>query len=149
MPHRPPRTFSPGFRLSAVDVLILLGGGAATAAVGRVDGWVGLAVAFVVGHFFLFCNVLRLSRRPELVWAGVFATLAIVATVPRAVSCPVVFVACGGLTVVLAIRESRRPSYHGVGWRWLNPRLPAWWSAAGDGQPSRSARERPAGGGAQ
>ena len=103
-------------------------GGLAAVALGRLDPWVGIAVAFVVCHFFLFCNVLRMSRPPELVWAGVFMALAVVAVVTGALSWPVVLASSAALTVALAVRESHRPSYHGVGWRRLNPQLPAWWS---------------------
>jgi hypothetical protein len=31
------------------------------------------AVAFVMGHFFLFCNVFRIRRKYELIWAVLFA----------------------------------------------------------------------------
>lgn len=128
MPRHTNRTFSPGFRLSALDVAILVSGGLATYAIGRIDPWVGVAIAFVVGHFFLFCNVLRMSRPPELVWAGVFAVMAVVAVMSRAISWPSVFSVSVTLTAVLAAIECRRPWYHGVGWRWLNPKLPTWWS---------------------
>ena len=134
MPRPTTRTFSPGFRLSAVDVGILVAGAIGAVALGRLDPWAGVAVAFVVGHFFLFCNVLRMSRPPELVWAVAFAGMAVTAVVFGAVSWPAVFAGSATLTVVLVVIECRRPSYHGVGWRRLNPRLPAWWaSRAGDG----------------
>lgn len=122
------RTFSPGFRLSWMDVAILVAGGAAATGVGAVDGWMGLAIAFVVGHFFLFCNVLRMSRPPELVWAVTFAVWA-AASGYGVASWPMVFTVCAALTMVLAINEMRRPWYHGVGWQRLNPRLPQWWEA--------------------
>lgn len=127
------RTFSPGFRLSWMDVTILAIGAAGAVAVGTVDGWIGLAIAFVVGHFFLFCNVLRMSRPPELIWAVAFALLALGAAVTEAISWPMVFVVSTGLTVVLAVNEMRRPCYHGVGWQRVNPRLPGWWEAENAG----------------
>ncbi len=121
------RTFSPGFRLSWIDVVILLGGAVATGVLVSIDFWIGVAVAFVVGHFFLFCNVLRMSRVPELVWAGVFVGLAIGAVV-GVVAWPWVFGVAGVVTVVLAGIESRRACYHGVGWEWVNPGLRVWWA---------------------
>jgi len=120
--------FAPGFRFSALDVAILLVGGAAAVTVASTDRWTGLAIAFVVGHFFLFCNVLRMSRAPELVWAAVFTCLAVAATVSGAIAWPTVFASSTALTLVLATIEVRRPSYHGVGWEHLNPRLPEWWN---------------------
>src|SRR5262249_2513053 len=70
------RTFQPGFRLSALDVIVLIIGGIASAYVMTRDWWFGIAIAFVVLHFFLFCNVLRMSRPLELIWAGIFAAMA-------------------------------------------------------------------------
>jgi hypothetical protein len=123
MPHP---TFAPGFRLSPLDVGILLAGALTAAALASVDRWTGLAAAFVVAHFFLFCNVLRMSRPLELIWAATFAALAIAASA-HLVSWPLAFAASTALTLLVATIEARRPSYHGVGWQRLNPGLPGWW----------------------
>lgn len=119
--------FRPGFRLSVLDVVILVVGIGAASAVPWLDLWLRTAIAFVVLHFFLFCNILRMSRSSELVWAAAFLALAAWALMANLTSWPVVFASSGGLTVLLAIIEIRRPSYHGVGWRLLNPGLPEWW----------------------
>ncbi|CAK0748261.1 hypothetical protein CCP3SC1_1760005 [Gammaproteobacteria bacterium] len=37
--------------------------------------WAGLLIGLVLGHFFLFCNVFRVTRQTELIWAGAFITL--------------------------------------------------------------------------
>lgn len=125
----PIASFNPGFRLSVTDVIVLFIGAAASLALAMVDGWIAVAVAFVVVHFFLFCNVLRMSRPLELIWAGTFAALAMMVVTFNTLSWPTVFAACATLTIVLAVIESRRPSYHGVGWRRINPKLPQWWEA--------------------
>jgi hypothetical protein len=140
----PERTFQPGFRLSPFDVAVLVAGAVASAYATTVDRWFGAAIAFVVLHFFLFCNVLRMSRRLELVWAGVFAALAVAALSFNVLSWPAVFAASAALTAIVAAIELRRPSYHGVGWQKLNPRLPEWWqSAAGAaGAPPPGAARR-------
>src|SRR5687768_7082849 len=121
--------FQPGFRLSALDVVVLVVGGVASAYAMTVDRWFGIAIAFVVLHFFLFCNVLRMSRRLELIWAGIFAALAIAAISFDLLSWPAVFAISGAVTVIVAVIEARRPSYHGVGWQRVNPRLPEWWQS--------------------
>jgi hypothetical protein len=123
----PTRTFQPGFRLSATDVGVLVVGAAASAYAATLDRWLGVAVAFVVAHFFLFCNVLRMSRPLELTWATVFAALAAAAISLGTPSWPVVFAVSSSVTAVVALIEARRPSYHGVGWQRVNPRLPEWW----------------------
>jgi hypothetical protein len=70
-----------------------------------------------------------MARPLELVWAGAFVLLA---------GATVAFDAPGWLltslfsllvTVVVVTVEMRKPSYHGVGWKRINPGLPAWWQA--------------------
>lgn len=132
----PERKFQPGFRLSALDVCILIVGSVASAYAVTVDPWFGIAIAFVVLHFFLFCNVLRMSRPLELIWAGIFVGLAVATISWKLLSWPVAFAIASVVTLIVAVIETRRPSYHGVGWRKLNPRLPEWWesrNAAGGG----------------
>jgi hypothetical protein len=79
---------------------------------------------------FLFRNILRIPRRPQLVWAT-FTVLAFAARGFGMISLLWVFAACLMLTLALAIIEVRQPSYHGVGWQIPNPRLPEWWNAKG------------------
>jgi hypothetical protein len=122
------RQFAPGFRLSGLDVLILIAGAAGSAGLSIANPWFRVAAAFVVGHFFLFCNVIRMARPLELIWAGAFAILTITAVCFDAASWLAVLITSTILTLVLAAIQMRRPSYHGVGWRILNPRLPDWWA---------------------
>ena len=65
LPRLSPQAFSPGFRLSAVDVGVLAIGALATAALAVIDSSWSLVVGLPVTHFFLFCNVFRLSRPLE------------------------------------------------------------------------------------
>ena len=68
--------FQPGFRLSEMDVGFLMLGVCAAVLLARLDERLGMAVLFVLAHFFLFCNVLRMSRPLEQVWAAIFVLLA-------------------------------------------------------------------------
>lgn len=118
--------FAPGFRLSRFDIAILSLGSTAAVVLAFVNLWVGSVVLFVVLHFFLFCNVVRMSRVLELVWAAVFiagSAWAIYSGSHRYIP----FVVSAVLTPCLAIIEMRKPSYHGVGWRTVNPKLQEWW----------------------
>ncbi len=119
--------FRPGFRLSALDVAVLVLGAGVAAAVAWQHRGVGVSVAFVVLHFFLFCNVFRIRRPAELAWALVFAVLCVIASLDALVAWPVVFVVSLISTVLFLIVELRAPSYHGVAWRRINPGLPDWW----------------------
>lgn len=119
--------FSPGFRFSLRDAVVLAFSAVLSAVVQMSDLWIGIAIAFVVLHFFLFCNVLRITRPPELVWAAVFSGLVICSTLWGIPSWPTVFAASLLVTVIIVFIEVRRASYHGACWRKINPGLPQWW----------------------
>ena len=65
-----PRTC--GFRFSLVDGAAIVVCAAATHTAWPALGPLSLVLPYVLGHFFLFCNVFRVRRPPELIWAGVF-----------------------------------------------------------------------------
>ncbi len=121
--------FKPGCRLSALDVCVLICGTVGSVAAWPLVWWVGFVIAFVVAHFFLFCNVFRMSRPLELVWAATFAALAGSTVVSETPSWFVTVVGSLIVTVAVIAIEMRSPSYHGIAWRRLNPRLPQWWDA--------------------
>jgi hypothetical protein len=123
------RGFAPGFRLSVRDVIILNVGLVVVFALAKIVWWGAFVVGFVLGHFFLFCNVIRMSRSLELAWAVVFATLAAATLALDAPGWPVTVSVSLIATLALVGLEMRKPSYHGVGWKWINPGLPAWWKA--------------------
>jgi len=121
--------FAPGFQLSVLDVIILAVGLTAAFALATAVWWCGFVVGFVLGHFFLFCNVVRMARSLELAWAAVFVVLA-VATVALGIPGWQVTVSVSLFTtVVVIVVQIRKPSYHGLGWRWINPELPNWWES--------------------
>ncbi len=124
------RNFSPGFRLSTIDVLILVAGVIGAFLLAQ-HGWWWLAIiiGWVLGHFFLFCNVFRMSRRPELIWGFVLIVLGANALFGDTHDLIVAVVGSLLLTVVLVVIEMRRPYYHGIGWSKVNPNLKTWWDA--------------------
>ena len=123
------QAFAPGFRLSALDVFVLAVGVVAALALAMVVWWWGFAVAFVLGPFFLFCNVVRMARPLELAWAGVFLVLAAGTVALDVPGWPVTASVSLVATVVVVMVEMRKPSYHGLAWQLINPGLPAWWEA--------------------
>lgn len=114
---------TPGFRCSLGDLLVLVVAMVGSSWLGAQFAWAGQAVAFVVGHFFLFCNVFRISRGAELLWASVFVLLAGATLLTDGPGWGLTFVASALLAVVLVWREMRLPSYYGVAWRRMNPGL--------------------------
>ena len=91
--------------------------------------WVGFVIAFVVVHFFLFCNIFRMSRPLELVWAATFVALAGSTVMRESPGWLVTVVGSLIVTVAVIAIEMCRPSYHGIAWERLNPRLPQWWES--------------------
>lgn len=119
--------FRPGFRLSVVDILVLVVGAACSLLLDGMENPLGQAVLFTVAHFFLFCNVLRMRRSFELIWAALFlllASLSISCDVPTWSVTVLIILAA---TLVLTVLQVRQPSYHGIFWQQLNPGLPQWW----------------------
>ncbi|CAN5409388.1 hypothetical protein BH11PSE11_BH11PSE11_00120 [soil metagenome] len=126
--------FSPGFRISVTDIIVLMVGAIASACLAGIDLPLGLAIAFVVAHFFLFCNVIRMARRLELAWAAIFVGLAGCTILLQVPGWSVTFAASFLATMALVVVQMRRPSYHGVLWRRINPNLPRWWQTHGRGK---------------
>jgi hypothetical protein len=124
-----PGDFAPGFRLSKLDLFVLIVGAVAAVVLGLQTWWLGFVIAFTVLHFFLFCNVFRIARSLELAWAAAFVGLSagtIVAGVP---GWPITVAATLVVTVVVIALEAAKPSYHGIWWSRINPKLPDWWAA--------------------
>ncbi|UCD80837.1 MAG: hypothetical protein JSW26_05240 [Desulfobacterales bacterium] len=121
--------FAPGFRLSVVDMTILTVGLTATFALATVVWWLGFVFGFVLGHFFLFCNVVRMSRPLELAWAAVFVVLAAATVALGTPGWQVTVSVSLFTTVVVVFVQILKPSYHGFGWQWINPELPNWWES--------------------
>lgn len=131
--------FTPGFQLSVLDVVVLILAVIGTYVLGRYSWWAGLIILFVVGHFFLFCNVFRIARKSELIWAGTFELLT-ASTILWEI--PGWLITIGSsllLTTFLVILEMRKPSYHGIFWQRLNPDLLEFWNAKQESAPPENA----------
>jgi acyl carrier protein len=123
-------SFQPGFRISALDCLVLVAGAAGSVTAWQYLPWLGYSIACVVGHFFLFCNVVRMSRGLELAWSGVFLALTGSAIFLEVPWWSVAMLGTLAMTAFCVAMEMLRPSYHGIFWQRINPRLPEWWAAS-------------------
>ena len=122
--------FQPGFRLSVRDVVVIVLGVAAALYLSTMEFWWGFIVAFVVAHFFLFCNVVRMARPLELTWAATFLALASATLMTETPGWPITVAISLVVTVLVVVLQMRKPSYHGLGWQRINPGLREWWSSA-------------------
>ena len=110
-----------GLRLSVSDVVVLLLGIAAGGM-----GWfyireIALIVPFVVIHFFLFCNVFRVRRLPELVWAVSFILNCITWNALAELRLEWIFSSQVLVMVILILFELKHPHYHGIFAHRINP----------------------------
>lgn len=123
----PDAAFQPGFRISTLDKIVLIVGGIAAIVAWQYFPWLGYAIACVVGHFFLFCNVVRMSRGLELAWSAAFLLLTGGAVVLGSPSWSIATLGTFAATGFCVAVEMRKPSYHGALWQTINPSLPLWW----------------------
>jgi len=120
--------FSPGFRFSLIDSIVLVAGSVASMALWPSLPIVSVAIAVVVGHFFLFCNVFRIARLPELAWAGVFLLVMADVILWQRLSIPLAVVVVLFMTLLVIGLEMRKPSYHGIFWQAIKRDLTQWWA---------------------
>ena len=108
----------PGFRFSWGDGLALAICGLLCWLTWPWLGRFALVFPITLGHFFLFCNVFRVRRSYELIWAGLYLLN---------VACWMLLwefrwlgvLACQTpLTLVLIVLEVRSSRYHGI---WAHP----------------------------
>ncbi len=112
------------------DAAILVVGALGSLIVWPRSWWLGFVTAFVVGHFFLFCNVFRVSRPLELIWAMVFLVLARLTEPSGRIGWKTTVLISFATTMAVVGIELRKPSYHGVGWSRVNPGLRQWWEVS-------------------
>ena len=125
----PPRPFNPGFRLDAIDTLVLVAGAAGAIFLAQVEWWMGLIIGFAVGHFFIFCNVFRVAKPLELTWSAIFVVLAGSTIATGQPGWMVTIATTLVATLAVIVMQVRKPSYHGIAWQRFNPKLPEWWQS--------------------
>ncbi len=103
-----------GFRFSATDALAILVCVALTGWGLRELGEIAWLFPFVLGHFFLFCNVFRVPRQPELWWAGSFIVLASICLVLDLSILHSMWMVLP-VTVGVLFYAVQLPTYHGIG----------------------------------
>lgn len=118
-----PPSRTAGFRFSCMDAIVLLLAVLLTIWLYRREHVLAWIVPMVVGHFFLFCNVFRVWRNREFLWAALFVLNVFYHALQGNLSWwPITGWQCV-VTLLVILMEIRSPWYHGVGAKWLNPRL--------------------------
>ncbi len=128
MPADARPAFRPGFRMAPTDAAVLIAGAVGAALAARVELAFGVALLLPVAMFFVFCNVVRMVRRLELVWAFAYAAGCVARSQWGWPTWPWLVVGSLVLALLLVGVQLRRADYHGVAWQRFNPSLPAWWA---------------------
>ncbi|QDU31566.1 hypothetical protein ETAA8_67250 [Anatilimnocola aggregata] len=128
-PVTPEPQFRPGFRVSLTDGLVIAISLLGAILLGSIVWQIGFVIAFVVAHFFLFCNTFRIARNLELMWGVVFTSLTYATITFGRPSWVITAAISLVVTAGVIAWAMSRPSYHGLFWRQINPKLLAWWSA--------------------
>lgn len=121
--------FAPGLRFSLIDGIVVLISVVATLLLSMMTWWWGFIVGFTVLHFYLFCNVFRISRPLELFWSGLFVALAGLTITTASPGWVITIVISLIVTAFIIGIEMKKPSYHGVGWQKINQSLQDWWNS--------------------
>lgn len=118
--HRP-RTW--GFRFSGTDAVVIGIFAIVAVILQRTGNPLWWILVIVAAHFFLFCNVFRVRRRWEIVWAVVFVVNCVVWLWFGCLDWLRVLSIQLPVTAYLIVAEVRGDRYHGLFARWANPRL--------------------------
>ena len=111
MVNSKPRTC--GFRFSITDGLAIIIATILTVIALPEIGSLAWVILFVLGHFFLFCNVFRIPPKPELIWAGTFLlNMTTFTFLPLNIFENFIFQL--PITFFLIIKEVFKPTYHGI-----------------------------------
>jgi hypothetical protein len=103
-----------GFRCSPVDLAALALCAAGTIWLREPLGEMVWLAPVTLGHFFLFCNVFRIRRSYELIWAAVFILNVAGWSIGGEYSWGHVLAVQSPLTLLLISLEWRSPRYHGI-----------------------------------
>ena len=101
----------------------MLVGSAAGVLLYRISSGLSLFIPFVVYHFFLFCNIFRIPRKPELIWAGFFIINSAIWAFSGSLKLAILFGVQFFITLIILFHAVRQPAYHGIFSQRLNPRL--------------------------
>jgi hypothetical protein len=119
--------FQPGYRLNLMDVAFSLFIIVTAIGVWGLDWRIAIMCATAGFQFFLFCNVFRIRRVPELIWAAMYSVVSYLSITNDWSMCAwaAIWISIG---LGLIVNEMRHPGYHGVLWKRINPNLESWFS---------------------
>src|SRR5262245_20302076 len=103
-----------GFRFFGTDAVVIVVCGGAAYVLQRMEHPLWWLLLIVAGHFFLFCNVFRVRRRFEVIWAVLLVLNCAAWILLGHLDWPHVLLTQAPFTVAAVIAEARSDRYHGI-----------------------------------
>lgn len=110
-----------GFRFSRSDLIVVLLGLFVVGFSATRHADLAILTAFVLGHFFLFCNVFRVGERAELIWAAMLLVHVSIGGGMAGGSWWIVLPLQCVVTLIVILRALLSPDYHGAWCQRINP----------------------------
>lgn len=101
-------------RFSRSDAAIIIVFAGATWAAYYAVGNFALVIPVALGHFFLFCNIFRISRRLEYVWSALLIVNVMLWVSFSEFDWSKILAAQSPVTIVVISMEVKSTRYHGV-----------------------------------
>jgi hypothetical protein len=109
-----------GFRLSQIDIIMLLAGAISTYFYPKnwlspelIDNYMHGIILYIISNFFLFCNVFRIKTKYELLWL-LTATINTLLYLLYYNNLIVFFITQTCFTTLAIIAEMKSATYHGI-----------------------------------
>ena len=117
--------FKPGFRIFITDIIFIVALAIFAVSISSINRYLSIIIFLPCIQFFLFCNVFRIRRKTELIWATLYLIVGYCGYYFQINTYLIAFIL---LTtgMLLIFREFKHPGYHGIMWRRINPNLEYW-----------------------
>lgn len=112
-----------GFRFSFSDAVAITAFLSSAGILWHFGNPLGWLLVMAAGHFFLFCNVFRIVRRRELIWAGLFLVNVTLWAWNDSLTWTGVLLCQLPVTIAVVVLDMRSAAYHGIFAKRLNPGL--------------------------
>jgi len=117
--------FKPGFRISIIDLIFIVFVTVLAVSISSINHYLSIIIILPCVQFFLFCNVFRIRRKTELIWATLYLLFGYSGYYFHINTYLFVFISLS-TGIILIISEFKHPGYHGIMWRQINPNLEYW-----------------------
>lgn len=112
-----------GLRFSIADAFALIVFAISAFLLNKAGSEFWWLLLIAAGHFFLFCNIFRIIRRLELIWAGLFILNVATWICLQRLSWLRVLLCQLPVTFVVLVAALKAARYHGIFAKRLNPQL--------------------------